>query len=163
MSCYHPRLMIADGVTSAGKTKYKFVAGQGIHATNEYLDSLPSEWKDKAILVPCKKCVACRLDYSRRWADRMMLELDHSKTAVFLTLTYDNEHLSYGDEVYIPDSLTGEAILTKFPTTVKRDIQLFNKRLREYFEGKRYVSTYPLNMVHLLFVLIIMVFILVCL
>jgi len=27
--------------------------------------------------------------------------------------------------------------LTKFPTTVKRDIQLFNKRLREYFEGKK--------------------------
>lgn len=133
MSCYHPRLMIADGLTSTGKTKYKFVAGQGIHATNEYLDSLPPEWKDKAILVPCKKCIACRLDYSRRWADRMMLELDHSKVGIFVTLTYNDEHLEYGDEVYIPDVLTGEALPKRFPTTVKRDVQLFHKRLREHF------------------------------
>lgn len=137
MPCYHPRVMVADGLTSSGKTKYKFVPGAiGIHSTNEYLDSLPSEWKDKVINVPCKKCIGCRLEYSRRWADRMMLELDHSKTAVFITLTYNDEHLVYGDEVYLPDPSTGEAIPTKFPTVVKRDIQLFNKRLREYFEGK---------------------------
>lgn len=136
MPCYHPRLMIADGFTSNGKTKYKFVHGQALHADNDYIDSLPPEWKDKAIMVPCKKCIGCRLEYSRRWADRMMLELDHSKTAVFLTLTYDNEHLSYGDEIFLPDPYSGEAIPTKYPTTVKRDVQLFNKRLREYFAPK---------------------------
>lgn len=136
MPCYHPRAMVRTGVTSSGKPKYSFAPSeQLLHIQNRDLDKLGS-LKDLVIMVPCRKCIGCRLEYSRKWADRMMLELDHSKTAVFVTLTYDNEHLSYGDEVFIPDILTGEALPTRFPTTVKRDVQLFNKRLREYFRGK---------------------------
>ena len=71
--------------------------------------------------VPCGKCAACRCDYSREWANRMILELADHDRAIFLTLTYNNDHLPISDK--------------GFPTLNKRDIQLFLKRLRKYFQG----------------------------
>lgn len=46
------------------------------------------------IQVPCGKCIGCRIDYSRSWADRMTYHAigkeDHSW---FITLTYSDEYL----------------------------------------------------------------------
>lgn len=64
--------------------------------------------------LPCGKCLGCRLDYSRQWADRMMLELDHTKQGIFVTLTYNDEKL--------PD----------YSSLRKKDFQDFMKRLRKY-------------------------------
>lgn len=77
-----------------------------------------------SVAVPCGKCVGCRLDYSRNWADRMMLELDHTGKALFVTLTYDQDNVPklFGDEED-PDLLTGY-------TLRKKDLQDFMKRLR---------------------------------
>lgn len=46
-------------------------------------------------LLPCGNCFECRLDYSREWANRLVLEsLDHDyDTCFFVTLTYDDDHL----------------------------------------------------------------------
>lgn len=46
-----------------------------------------------AFWIPCKHCLGCKLDKSREWADRMFLELDHSKKAIFVTLTYSDTWL----------------------------------------------------------------------
>lgn len=47
-------------------------------------------------VVPCGKCPGCRMDYSRVWANRMLVELnDMDNTAVFLTLTYNSDNLPY--------------------------------------------------------------------
>lgn len=81
----------------------------------------------KDIMIPCGGCKECRLAKSRQWADRMMLELDHSKTAVFVTLTYDPEHI----HVSMFDD-NDEPIFT----LDKRDVQLFLKRLRKRFEPR---------------------------
>lgn len=80
------------------------------------------------IEVPCGKCIGCRLDYSRQWANRCMLELEYHDSAYFVTLTYDDAHIpktAYGDQE------TGEAIDAY--TLSKRDFQLFMKRLRKAF------------------------------
>lgn len=61
--------------------------------------------------VPCGQCIACRLNYGKFWSIRLMDELKYHDKACFATFTYDNEH--------VPDSL------------LKRDIQLFWKRLRK--------------------------------
>lgn len=65
------------------------------------------------IEVPCGKCVACRVNYSSIWSTRLMHELNYWNSSVFLTLTYDDDHLPEGE------------------TLVKRDLQLFFKRLRK--------------------------------
>ncbi|AXF53146.1 MAG: replication initiator protein [Microviridae sp.] len=115
MSCYRPLLGKFQGYEN-GKPQYKIQAfGAGILA--EYPD----------VNVPCGHCIGCRLDKSRQWADRMMLELDHSKTAIFVTLTYD------------PFNVPLACVLddgSPLFTLDKRDVQLFLKRLRKAFSGR---------------------------
>ena len=67
---------------------------------------------DMFLLVPCGKCILCRDKKAREWAFRAACENWASKSVpLFVTLTYDNEHLpAFG--------------------LCKRDIQLFLKRLR---------------------------------
>lgn len=75
-----------------------------------------------AFYLPCGKCIGCRLDYARKWSDRMILELDHSKKACFITLTYNDENLP---EPVINEN-TGEVC---YPL-VKSHVSEFMKRLR---------------------------------
>ncbi|AXQ66278.1 MAG: replication initiator protein [Microviridae sp.] len=74
-------------------------------------------------IVPCRKCLGCQIDYSRDWANRMIIELQDNSSAIFLTLTYNNEHLPISSKGY--------------STLCKEDLQLFWKRLRKHFPGKR--------------------------
>lgn len=77
--------------------------------------------------IPCGQCLGCRLDYSRMWASRLMLESKSHERAWFITLTYDDDHLPFG---FAADPATGE-VTRAFPTLRKRDYQLFMKRLRK--------------------------------
>lgn len=45
------------------------------------------------LTVPCRSCLGCRLDRSREWAIRCMHEAQMNKSNLFLTLTYNPEHL----------------------------------------------------------------------
>ena len=114
MSCYRPLFGKFDGYED-GKSRYKILPSSGV----------PAEYPD--INVPCGHCIGCRLDKSRQWADRMMLELDHSKTAIFLTLTYDDFNIPVA--CVLDD---GSPLFT----LDKRDVQLFMKRLRKAFDGR---------------------------
>jgi len=67
------------------------------------------------LVVPCSRCLGCRLERSRQWAMRGMCELQSHETSCFLTLTYREEELIWGN-----------ARATLFP----RHLQLFLKRLR---------------------------------
>lgn len=80
----------------------------------------------KFIQIPCGRCIGCRLDYSRDWANRCMLELNYHSSAYFVTLTYDDLHLPIN---HYCDMETGEIGSTA--SLVKRDLQLFMKRLRK--------------------------------
>lgn len=79
--------------------------------------------KGDPIMLPCGKCVGCRLEYSRQWGIRCFHEASLYDDNCFITLTYDNEHLP----------VTGNL--------VPRDLQLFFKRLRKkYGEGIRFFA-----------------------
>lgn len=119
MSCYHPLCGVPDGNAVDGSFSYKIIGKYD-------LDCRKAD--PRAIAIPCGHCIGCRLDQSRQWADRMMLELEHTGKAIFLTLTYDNDHvpLSVDDD-------TGEF---SWFTLNKRDLQLFFKRLRKKFSDK---------------------------
>ncbi len=82
--------------------------------------------------IPCGQCIECRLQRSRRWADRCMLELGYHESSYFITLTYDNEYIPKNPLI---DYDTGE-IYAENATLVKKDLQDFMKRLRRAYEYK---------------------------
>lgn len=113
MSCKYPMLAVKGDILPSGKCKYNVLG----RYDNNLLHLHPD-----AIKIPCGKCAACRAAKCREWSDRMILELDHSKKAVFITLTYNDFHLP----VYL-NLETGQVE----NTLKKRDLQLFMKRLRK--------------------------------
>lgn len=123
MSCYHPLLGVPeDELSEKGKRTYKVLP----YSTFSQLDK---EIYPGCIRIPCGHCIGCRLDYSRRWADRMILELDHCDgKAIFVTLTYDNEHVPLTE-----DDDTG---LFGWFSLWKPDLQKFFKRLRKKYQDK---------------------------
>lgn len=78
--------------------------------------------------VPCRKCVACRLNKARSWAQRCLLEKRcyDGDRSWFVTLTYDDEHLPHGC-----NPLTGE--LDGRPSLRPSDFSDFLKDLREHY------------------------------
>jgi hypothetical protein len=73
------------------------------------------------IELKCGKCKGCRLDRSRDWAIRLMHEKHIFPEAIFVTFTYDDEHLP-------PNG-----------TLVDKDFRLFMKRLRKKYQGVKSV------------------------
>lgn len=129
MSCYEPILAFKTGnLTENGKDEIKIRGPLRSRADLREKPLGPDE-----IILSCGHCLGCRLNYSRSWADRMILELDHSKKAVFVTLTYNDEHVPH---TYI--DYTGEVLESDdgAKTLRKRDLQLFFKRLRRKFPNK---------------------------
>lgn len=68
---------------------------------------------DLPVTLPCSRCIGCRLERSRQWAIRCVHEASLHPSNSFLTLTFDSEHLN------------------KDGSLVKRDFQLFIKKLRK--------------------------------
>lgn len=124
MSCYHPLIGFPTGKTTINGKKDYWIRKASDSADFDREKKLNPD----AILIPCGHCIGCRLDHSRSWADRMMLELETSKSAVFVTLTYDNAH--------IPPAQFDEEGNLLYGTLDVRDCQLFMKRLRKEFDGK---------------------------
>lgn len=75
------------------------------------------------ISVPCNCCLACRINKLQEWSTRVLFEAEAHEKKVFITLTYDDEHL--------PENAT----------LVKKHIQDFNKRVRKRYYGNS-VSEY---------------------
>lgn len=69
--------------------------------------------------LPCGQCIGCRLEKSRQWAMRCMHEKQMHEESCFVTLTYDDENLPKGGSL------------------LKRDMQLFMKRLRKAYSDKQ--------------------------
>lgn len=106
------------------------------------------------INVPCGKCGRCLQRRKMEWSFRMMNELIHSKTAYFVTLTYDPENVpynKYGKKTLVP-TRTKDIELRKLEegrkrktkkwlgSLVDRSLQGFFKRLRQ--NHKRTRDTY---------------------
>lgn len=90
------------------------------------------------IQLPCGHCVQCRLQYSRNWADRCMLEAQKYEYNEFLTLTYDPEDLPKGQKI---DLETGELYGESNPL-VPEHLTKFIKKLRQAFARGQYRVTH---------------------
>ena len=85
------------------------------------------------LLVPCGKCIECRLNYSRNWATRMCLEKEYHYRWCFVTLTYDNAHLDTILRYHPEDPETGEGCVPVLSLNYD-DLKNFMKRLRRALE-----------------------------
>lgn len=120
MACYEPlQAWTVEGVlTDAGKQLISF-------RSEPYIK--PEGFK--RIQIPCGRCIGCRLDYSRMWMARITKEAGEYENNMFLTLTYNPEHLPTKDTI---NKETGE-LITGHPL-VKEHVQKFIKRLRRQYE-----------------------------
>lgn len=85
------------------------------------LTARPSNgYKDLPVVVPCGRCIFCRLELSRQKTVRIMHELQYWDTACFLTLTYDDDNLPVGP-VGLPTLTRGQ----------RSHLTLYHKRLRK--------------------------------
>ena len=71
------------------------------------------------ITVPCGKCSACLQNRRGEWTTRLKIELEDATSAFFVTLTYNEDHLTFGDGG---------------PSLVKGELQKYLKRLRKSVE-----------------------------
>lgn len=127
MSCYSPLRAVVLGYKPDGKKILKVLPN------SDYLNS--AEGYDY-IELPCGHCIGCRLRYSRTWADRCIAESMYHDSNLFLTLTYNDDHLP--DPLPLDlDPVTGECEVSPIHPLVKRDVQLFIKRLRKKFPEQK--------------------------
>lgn len=76
------------------------------------------------ITVNCNRCMACRINRTSQWAQRLMMELPYWEKACFITLTYDDDHLPSDG------SLSTE------------EMPLFWKRVRKKFSSQKIKNFY---------------------
>lgn len=150
MACYHPLKGFIVGKTENGKKDLRIVP----YDTECLFQPLGSStWErhghvlDRRIVqgrvvtdfvpIPCGQCVGCRLEHSRQWAVRCMLESEYHDENYFITLTY-------GDDVPMSEYIDMETGEIKTSLTLKKkDVQDFIKRVRSDksyygFDGFRY-------------------------
>ena len=118
MTCYHPQAISImnsnskDFLDKKGKPKKKVVF---IGEVDNLMDVDVYKGKASEIkLIPCGKCIGCRIDKARDWAIRICCEASmYVDKSWFITCSYDDEHL-------------GDLSLDK------KDFQTFIKDLRNY-------------------------------
>lgn len=133
MSCYHPMTRAEKFGTAYTNKQGKISYEYDFFSWEEY-EQAPKVYDTKyrkIQMVPCGKCIGCRLDYSRQWANRIMLECKERpiNTCWFVTLTYNPENLPINQ---IMNQNTGEIITGN--TLVKEHLSKFMKDLRRYWE-----------------------------
>lgn len=77
--------------------------------------------------VGCGRCVPCLRKKQIDWCFRLQKELNASSSACFLTLTYDDKSIPHGEGGY---------------SLLRRDFQLFMKRLRKHASQKQKIKYY---------------------
>ena len=133
MACNHPlhawRNIHMINLDS-GKPGINFIKSDTI-TEERFYEINPKELGYEFMKLPCGKCIECRLAYSRQWADRCMLEAKNWENNYFLTLTYDDEHLTPGRQI---DIETGEVFEAPYATLVPEELTKFMKDLRRYYK-----------------------------
>ncbi|MDD6223553.1 MAG: hypothetical protein PUB18_00945 [bacterium] len=131
MSCFHPMHGFVIGKTDSGKDKYQIESGEvtWVHPLDRNGNRDISRFVREFIEIPCGKCIGCRLDYSKEWATRCMLEAKQYKHNAFITLTYDNENIKLNKGI---NRETGEIELVG--NLVPNDLTNFMKKLRRHWE-----------------------------
>ena len=131
MACYHP-LLAQKTLRPDGKIKMHFL-GDFFEQSSFYRGSFSDFLeRDDIVRIPCGQCIGCRLEYSRQWAIRCVLEskVHPVGTCWFVTLTYDDDHCPFNS--YACDVETGE-VTYPVRSLVPSDLTKFMKDLRRFY------------------------------
>lgn len=136
--CKHPLKGFPVDITENGKPKYKIVPYGTDHIElfkGNWINcftSFKSPYAEKCVTtfteIPCGKCIDCKLQYSRQWADRCIFESSYYKETEcwFLTITYDDDHImDVGSDLFAG-------------TLLKKELSAFIKNLRRQIEYHGY-------------------------
>lgn len=100
------------------------------------------------IAVPCGRCRICRSDIRNEWSIRIAIELmRHDRMPLFITLTYDNEHLPLAESC---NPTLCRADVSKFLKDYKRINSLSNEDFT-YFGCGEFGDQFGRPHYHLLF------------
>lgn len=86
----------------------------------------------EGMLVACGKCIACRIQKRKEWSLRMMHEKEFWNDSIFVTLTYDDNHLPANNSL-------NKKHLQDFFKRLRRDLK---QRRIKYFACGEYGDTY---------------------
>lgn len=112
MPCYHPRHRIENlwkWETAKDGHKYHPAIIQNGDLSPDWIEKLKRQdclGHYRHQIIGCDKCIGCRLDYSRQWANRGYLESLMHKNTYFITLTYDKKHLIIPDFIVDHNDIT---------------------------------------------------------
>lgn len=124
MTCFNPKYAKWEyGETKKHRygMKLKIISKKEYELYEKLRKHMSEEGKNNTGLMclPCQKCLGCKLDYSKMWGLRGLLESQQWKYNCFITLTYNNAHLPKDKNLH------------------KEDVQDFLKRLRKNYTGKQ--------------------------
>jgi len=125
MTCYHP-LVAERHYKHSGNYDPKKpirILGSADKLGIDLLsyEQLNSDKVAEGLLIPCGRCIGCRIDKARDWSVRIMCESFTSSSSWFLTLTYDDAYMNN-------------------LSLSKKDFQDFIKAVRNYCNYKYGVS-----------------------
>lgn len=109
MSCYSPCFIqrITNPYTGEVSTKFLGSVKNCVECNDVLREKYSGEksldlvyrtydkgYLNEFIQIPCGKCIGCRIDYKRSWADRLTYHsIGKEENSYFITLTYDDDHL----------------------------------------------------------------------
>lgn len=129
MQCKNPQWMVS--FNKAGEAK--FGANHWFFRTNEMLAN--RAYITKKILISCGMCMACRINYTTEWKNRLLAEAKEHEKNYFLTLTYTDEAIPSNPIVAengeVKTDINDDPVIAH--PLKKKDLQDFNKRLRRHW------------------------------
>lgn len=141
MPCYHPLIRVVSLSEKPIKAKdgHKYRKGQIIkpHDLYEKLEELKNNPKIQYDIIPCGKCIGCRLEYSREWANRGYLESKLYDENWFVTITYDENNLTTPEEITTSDGISYTQEEEEWKgTLVPEELTQFIKNVRQKWKRK---------------------------
>ncbi|AYP28958.1 MAG: putative replication initiation protein [Bacteriophage sp.] len=116
MGCNNPKKAwhIPGDITPRGKPKLRF--------------AYPGTEADE-ILLPCNRCTGCYMNIGQDWMTRLINESAMHEWSWFLTLTYDEENLPYGNSL-VPEHSH------KFARALRDHFRRRGEKIRHYMIGE---------------------------
>jgi len=105
MPCYQPQ------------NAYKAIDGRVTFVRKDAISNLQ---------LPCQSCIGCRLERSRQWGVRIMNEAQLYQDNMFITLTYDDDHLPIDESINV----------NHFQTFMKKYRNSLNTRVYNLHTGR---------------------------
>lgn len=138
MTCYHPLIRAEHRWKKEIAKDGHFYPKANIFSPNNYnkIENLQDNEEYTYTLIPCGKCIGCRLEYSRQWANRGYLEAKKWENNYFVTLTYNEENLPKLEEITTSEGITYTDQGEWKGTLVPKHLTAFIKKIRQEMKRK---------------------------